>query len=349
MGSTRASTTNQCDDYNTIRNEDTTSLFLAITVVVRPSLPLPPQLPPRGFATVLRITRVETLTDVRKAPSAPVTDRSTAVRSLQPIRRQHCRENKMRSAPTCPISPRALPRTSDRRSDPASPVSLKSPQASPLASGVRALNASPLSLSMRAGVSNAALPNHAPRSTKSVAPARRFIQRGDSSSSSPGHAVAVGLRCGKADTETPRSQLKLDFAFPRNNGGRSTLFPGKEESTRLVVSPSFPTRSTGRKPSPVDHLLPLTPAPFLKSATGCLQALFRRARHSTCAALLRLQGYRRNPTLPVESVVTPRPPVRSTGQHTRKNRKRKSQPSSRRTDSKSPAPFGLGQRPSGAV
>ena len=38
------------------------------------------------------------------------------------------------------------------------------------------------------------------------------------------HAVAVGLRCGKADTEAMRSRVKLGSAFPRNSGGHSTFF-----------------------------------------------------------------------------------------------------------------------------
>ena len=55
-------------------------------------LAFPPQLPPWGFATVLRITRTETQTNVSQAPSAPVTERSTAVRLLLPVRRQHFSE-----------------------------------------------------------------------------------------------------------------------------------------------------------------------------------------------------------------------------------------------------------------
>ena len=110
--------------------------------------------------------------------------------------------------------------------------------------------------------------NHAPRSTTIVAPARRVFQRACPHRSHPGHAVAVGLRFGKVDTETPRSPLKLDSAFPCKDGGLSALFPIKEESKRLATSSTFPTRSTGKKLSPVDALLPPTRAPFQKSSTG---------------------------------------------------------------------------------
>ena len=74
------------------RNNDTNSQTTAITVSVRPPLPLPSQLPAWGLATVLRITRTVTPTNASQAPSAPVTDRSTPVRLLLPARRQHCQE-----------------------------------------------------------------------------------------------------------------------------------------------------------------------------------------------------------------------------------------------------------------
>ena len=63
-------------------------------------------------------------------------------------------------------------------------------------------------LGTRAGAINAALPNHAPRSTTRVAPSHRSFQRGCPPPSPPGHAMSAGLRCGKASTETPRSRLK---------------------------------------------------------------------------------------------------------------------------------------------
>ena len=86
---------------------------------------------------------------------------------------------------------------------------------------------------------------HAPRSGQTAAPAGRCFQRGCPTSPPSRHAVAVGLWCGKANTETPRSRVQLHSAFPRSSGGRSTIFPFKEESTRIATSPPFPSRPTG--------------------------------------------------------------------------------------------------------
>ena len=106
--------------------------------------------------------------------------------------------------------------------------------------------------------------SHAPHSSQTAAPARRSFWRECPTPPPPDHVVAVGLRCWKADIEAPRSKVKLDSAFPRNSGGRSTLFPIKEESTRLATSSPFPSRPTGRKPSPVGTLLSPTRANFVE-------------------------------------------------------------------------------------
>ena len=46
------------------------------------------------------------------------------------------------------------------------------------------------------------------------------------------HEVAVGLRCGEANTKTPRYFARLDPAFARDSSGRSVFFFFiKEEST----------------------------------------------------------------------------------------------------------------------
>ena len=119
----------------------------------------------------------------------------------------------------------------------------------------------------------AAPPSHAPRSSQTAAPARRSFQRGCPTPPPPGRAVAVGLRCGKADTEAPRSRVKLDSAFPRNSGGRSTFFPVEEEPARLDTSSPFLSWPAGRKPSPVDNLLPPTGGPLLKAPTRSAGAL----------------------------------------------------------------------------
>ena len=243
-------------------------------------MPFPPRLPRRGFATVPRTIRTVASADASLAPSAPVTDRSTAARLLLPARRQHCREIivyfttctrprfTQHSAQPRAAPPRVLLRPLYRRSDSSRPVVPGGGAGVFADDGGPASNAAPLTMGTRAGVVNVALPNHAPRGTTPVAPSSRSCQRGCPHLSLPGHAVAVGLRCGKANTETPKSRLKLDSMFPRNNGGRLTLFPFTEESAKVATSSPFSTRSTGWKPYPVDPLLPPTGAPFSKASTG---------------------------------------------------------------------------------
>ena len=90
--------------------------------------------------------------------------------------------------------------------------------------GACASGTAPLNLGTGARAPSAASPSHVPSSSQTAAPARRSYQQGCPTLPPPGHAMAVGLKCGKADTETPRSWVQLDSAFPRNSGGRSTLF-----------------------------------------------------------------------------------------------------------------------------
>ena len=121
------------------------------------------------------------------------------------------------------------------------------------------------------------------------------------------------LRCGTADTDAPRYRVKPDSAFPRNSGGRSTRFPVMEEPTRLATLPPFSSRPTGRKPSLVDNLLPLTGTPLLKASAASAGPIppsrtLNQARSATSATVV--QWNRRNLTLPDEPVVTPRLPVR---------------------------------------
>ena len=61
---------------------------------------------------------------------------------------------------------------------------------------------------------------------------------------------------------------KLDSAFPRKSGGRSTLFPVKEDPTRLATSSPFPSRSARRKPPLLDNLAPPTGSLLSKASTG---------------------------------------------------------------------------------
>ena len=127
---------------------------------------------------------------------------------------------------TCALS--AAPPPAGARASSATPLSYGIIQTTGTCTSVVA----PLSPGPGARAPSAAPPSRVPRSSQTAAPARRSFQRGCPTPPPPYHAVAVGLRCGKADTEAPRSRMKLDSAFPRNSGGRSTLFPAKEEWTR---------------------------------------------------------------------------------------------------------------------
>ena len=196
-------------------------------------------------------------------------------------------------------------RTSCRRSDTVTPTSARSPRApsppvtkfqgampatgacassaAPSATGARASGAAPLSygiiqatgacasapapLSVGTGAcaTGAPSPSHAPRSSQTAEPACRSFYRECSTLPPTGHAVAVGWRCWKADTEAPRSRMKLDSAFAHKSGGFPTRFPVKEEPTRLATSSPFPSRSAARKPPPVDDLVLSTGSPLLKA------------------------------------------------------------------------------------
>ena len=166
--------------------------------------------------------------------------------------------------------------TGDRALSAARPATgARASSAAPLTYGiiqatrVYASCAAPLSLSTGARASTSAAPlSHAPRNSKTAAPARRSFRRRFPPLPHPGHAVAVGFRCGKADTETATSRLQLDSAFSRNSGGLFTPFLIKEELIRLTTSSPFPSRSTGKKPSPVGPL-----SPFLKASTWSASAL----------------------------------------------------------------------------
>ena len=53
------------------------------------------------------------------------------------------------------------------------------------------------------------------------------------------HEVAVGLRCKKANTKTPRSLVRLDPVLPRDSSGRSILFPSRR--SRRDYQPRSPS------------------------------------------------------------------------------------------------------------
>ena len=156
----------------------------------------------------------------------------------------------------------------------------------------------------------------------------------------PGHEVSVGLRCGKANTKTPRSLARLDPAFHRESSGRSILFPIKEESSRLATSFPFSKRANGKQPSRVGHMLPPTRAPLMKMPTGSAGPApsSRTLTHVHQAASLPVEQVE-EPTLRDGPVVTPRPPARSAGRYSRKSTE-ESHLSSTRSSLEPPAPSG---------
>lgn len=148
--------------------------------------------------------------------------------------------------------------------------------------GSRASSAAPVSHGTEARASSTAPFSHVARSTKAVAPACRTFQWGCLPSARSGYAVAIGFRCEIPVTETPRSLLALDSTFPRNGGGRSTLFPVREEAASLNASSTSSRRYTVKKPSPVGIVLMCSHPPKTRFRSGLLgvKALFRLA-HAT--------------------------------------------------------------------
>lgn len=127
------------------------------------------------------------------------------------------------------------------------------------ATGACSSRAAPLSCGTGTCASSAALLGHVPCSTRTVALARHSFQQRCHPLFPPGHTMAVGLRCGKADAKTSRSRLELDSAIPRCSDGRSTPFPVREELTTLIHPPSL-AGLQGRI-----TLLLFSQVPFMKS------------------------------------------------------------------------------------
>ena len=124
------------------------------------------------------------------------------------------------------------------------------------------------------------------------------------------HEVAVDLRCGKANTKTPRHFARLDPVLARDNSGRSFLFSIKEESTRLANSSPFSKRHNGKEPPRVKPLLPLPRAPLQKTPTGSTDpaSSFNTLTHVFQATSAPV-AQKKDPTLRDGPVVTPRPPA----------------------------------------
>ena len=173
-------------------------------------------------------------------------------------------------------------------------------------------------------------PRHASRKNEAAVTARRLFTRTCSSPPLPDQAVAVGLRCrtvdphtlllttrwrsilrcGKANTQTPRSFARFDPVFARDNSGCSVLFSIKEESTRLATSSPFSKRHNGKEPLRVKTLLPPARAPLQKAPTGSTEPAsslntLTHVFQATSAPVAQEE----DPTLRDGPVVTPRPPA----------------------------------------
>ena len=124
------------------------------------------------------------------------------------------------------------------------------------------------------------------------------------------HEVAVDLRCGEANTKTPRSFARLNPVFACDNSGRSVLFFIKEESTRFATSSPFSKRHNGKEPPRVNPLLPLARAPLQKTPTGPTDpASSSNTLTHVFQAMSAPVAREEDPTLRDRPVVTPRPPA----------------------------------------
>ena len=113
------------------------------------------------------------------------------------------------------------------------------------------------------------------------------------------------MRCGKANTQAPRSLSRLDPVFSRDSSGSSIFFHIKQESSTLATCPAPSSRTLS---------------------------------HVHQAASLPVEQVE-VPTLPDGPIVTPRPPVRSAGRYSRKSTE-ESLISSSRSSFEPPAPSG---------
>ena len=188
------------------------------------------------------------------------------------------------------------------------------------ATGVRVSNVAPVNHVKGVCALHAAHPSHASRSNEAAATARRPPKRTCSPPPFSDHLVAVGLRCGKANTKTPRSCARLDPVFPRDNSGRSILFPIEEESTRLATSSPYSKTPNGKEPSRVGLALPRTRAPLLttptRSADPASSSHTVTHVHQTASVPAEQEE---EPTLCDGPVMTPRPPSRTTGRYSRES------------------------------
>ena len=131
----------------------------------------------------------------------------------------------------------------------------------------RAANAAPLNHGTGACTSHAP-PRHASRSKKAAATTRRPHTRAGSSPLLRGREAAVGLRCWKANPNTPRSFTRFDPVSPRDRIGRSIIFLIKEEPTSLATSSLYSKRANGNEPPRARNIFPIARAPLSNTPTG---------------------------------------------------------------------------------
>ena len=144
------------------------------------------------------------------------------------------------------------------------------------------------------------------------------------------------MRCGKANSKTPRSLSQLDPVIPCECCGRSILFPIKE-SVRLATSFPFSKRANGKEPPRVGPMLPTTRGPLMTTPIGSASPApsSRTLTHVHHAASLPVEQVE-EPTLRDGPVVTPRPP---TGRYSLRSTE-ESRLSSSRSSLEPPAPSG---------
>ena len=204
----------------------------------------------------------------------------------------------------------------------------------------RAPNAAPLNHATEACTSHAPS-RHASRGKKAAATTRRPHTRAGLSPLLPDRETAVGLRCRKANPNTPRLLTIFDAVFPRDSIGRSILFPFEEEPTTLATSSLSPKRTNGNEPPRARNLFPLARAPLSKTPTGSTgpaPSLGTLTHVHQAASAPVAQD--RDPTLRNGPVVMPRPPARSAaGRYSRKDTE-ESRLSSSSNSSEPPAPSG---------
>ena len=132
--------------------------------------------------------------------------------------------------------------------------------------------------------------------------------------------VKRGLRCGKANLNTPKFFTRFDPVFPRDSIGRSILFPIKEDPTSLATSSLSSKRANGNEPPRARILFSLALALLSKTPTGSTGpasslGTLTYVHQATSAPV----AQDRDPTPCNGPVVTPRSPARSAGRYSRED------------------------------